>query len=676
MVEPQIREFGASTEYGAFERNRQSLSSLTERLRIGFEKLGIEHRARSLARLRSRLDADRFRVMVLGEFKRGKSTMINALLGEEVLPAYAVPCTAVINEIKWGEDKRAVLHFRHPLPTLAPALLPREVVDHLRRAGDQPAPPLAVPIERLESYVVIPEPEKDQEESVAETPYARIEIFWPLELCRNGVEIIDSPGLNENATRARVAKEYIANVDAILFVMICSALGSESELRVIDHDLRGVGHEYLFFLCNRFDDIRPVERPRVIDFARKKLAGRTELGDHGIFFLSALPALEARLRNDPAGVEASGLPLFERELTRFLTQDRAKVKLLQPARELLHALDEARGNVIPEQRELLAESLASLEAKFREVEPQLQDAERSKEQILQTVERRREDLRGEVRLEAETFLSESADAMGDWVAELDLDTKVKLLSFHHKEQIEAVAKEICKKVGARFENEAGRWKDKVLRPLVEQRMSAMEETVNVQVERFLKGIRQLRGAFSKAESGPVRPRWLDRGKLSEAGLGASQKSLLHVQVRTGAVKHLTLYGTLAGVVSLFSLPLAIPVILVALYSAHRRGGSMRDKVKEEVAKSLVKQFRKDLGRTAQAMADDASEPARSFADAVARALDHEISTIREQMKTVLEAKNAGELQVQAKKRLLSELEAEMREIDRSVEDLIFAVAGH
>ncbi len=70
--------------------------------------------------------------MVLGEFKRGKSTFINALLGEEVLPSSAIPCTAVINEVKWGEQQRAILHFRYPLPKPLAVTVPPE---SRRRSG-------------------------------------------------------------------------------------------------------------------------------------------------------------------------------------------------------------------------------------------------------------------------------------------------------------------------------------------------------------------------------------------------------------------------------------------------------------------------------------------------------------------------------------------------------------
>src|SRR5262249_62126457 len=112
---------------------------------------------------------------------------------------------------------------------------------HLGGAG-KPPPPMVVPVTDLNDYVVIPDPGKDQAESVATTPYDRVEIFWPLPLCDNGVEIIDSPGLNEHQTRTRTTKDYLAQIDAVVFVLSVHALASESELAVVDHDVRAAGH--------------------------------------------------------------------------------------------------------------------------------------------------------------------------------------------------------------------------------------------------------------------------------------------------------------------------------------------------------------------------------------------------------------------------------------------------
>ena len=63
----------------------------------------------NLKKTGERVDSDAFRVMVVGEFKRGKSTLINAMLGH-VLPAYARPATAVLTELRWSEQPSAVLH--------------------------------------------------------------------------------------------------------------------------------------------------------------------------------------------------------------------------------------------------------------------------------------------------------------------------------------------------------------------------------------------------------------------------------------------------------------------------------------------------------------------------------------------------------------------------------------
>jgi hypothetical protein len=64
-----------------------------------------------IAALRERLDAARLRVLVAGEAKRGKSTLINALLGRAVLPAGVTPLTAVATTVRYGDDPHAEVRF-------------------------------------------------------------------------------------------------------------------------------------------------------------------------------------------------------------------------------------------------------------------------------------------------------------------------------------------------------------------------------------------------------------------------------------------------------------------------------------------------------------------------------------------------------------------------------------
>ena len=242
--------------YGIYQANLTRLAQMLRESRASIDKLSIKGWTEILEKLQNRIANERFKVMVLGEFKRGKSTFINALLGQEVLPAFATPCTAVINEVKWSQSKRAVLHFRDPLPKNLPSSIPVRALEHIKHGRNGAVPPLEIAIDELEQYVVIPDPGKDQAESVSESPYAKVELFWPLKFCENGVEIIDSPGLNEHTTRTNVTGDYLSMVDAVIFVMSCHALCSQSEVDIIDNTLIACGHEDLLFVCNRFDEIK------------------------------------------------------------------------------------------------------------------------------------------------------------------------------------------------------------------------------------------------------------------------------------------------------------------------------------------------------------------------------------------------------------------------------------
>ena len=90
-----------------------------------------------------------FKVLVIGEFKRGKSTFINALLGEKILPSAAAPCTAIISEVKYGAEKGATIYFNDSVEEL-PKSLAEDIVKYINQHKAKGViPPLEVPFERL-----------------------------------------------------------------------------------------------------------------------------------------------------------------------------------------------------------------------------------------------------------------------------------------------------------------------------------------------------------------------------------------------------------------------------------------------------------------------------------------------------------------------------------------------
>src|SRR5689334_21073666 len=90
----------ADDSFDQFLRRRATLLGVIERVANVYATLGLSTATNHLVQMRQRVAADYFKVMIVGQSNRGNSTTINAMLGQKVLPAYAIPTTAIINEVK------------------------------------------------------------------------------------------------------------------------------------------------------------------------------------------------------------------------------------------------------------------------------------------------------------------------------------------------------------------------------------------------------------------------------------------------------------------------------------------------------------------------------------------------------------------------------------------------
>lgn len=86
---------------------RDSLFDVVERFRGAVR----DETANSLLNVKSRLQDEAFNLVVLGQFKRGKSTFINALLGEDILPTAIVPLTSVVTILRYGPELRVEIRY-------------------------------------------------------------------------------------------------------------------------------------------------------------------------------------------------------------------------------------------------------------------------------------------------------------------------------------------------------------------------------------------------------------------------------------------------------------------------------------------------------------------------------------------------------------------------------------
>ena len=152
--------------------------------------LGLERDIEDIDLARKNLQHGVFRLLILGDMKRGKSTFLNALIGENLLPSDVNPCTAVLTVLRYGPQKKVTVYFKE-------GKLPEQM--------DFPT--------FKQQYTIEPgEANKLEEEKKIAFPnvnYAVVE--YPLPLLEKGIEIVDSPGLNDTEARNELSLSYINN---------------------------------------------------------------------------------------------------------------------------------------------------------------------------------------------------------------------------------------------------------------------------------------------------------------------------------------------------------------------------------------------------------------------------------------------------------------------------------
>lgn len=645
--------------FATVQAQRARLAELIERHATVVGGLNLAHVAENIDELRRRVAADTFKVLVLGEFKRGKSTIINALLGEKVLPAYAWPTTATINEVKWGEERRAVLYPR---------------ADN----GGPPPAPREIPIDQLEEHVVI----KDETETTV-NPYERVEVFWPLKLCENGVEVIDSPGLNEHASREKVTLDYLGSVDAILFVMLCIPLGSKQEFQLIENTLIPAGHDNLFFLCNRINDVAPEDREGLIERSSRRLEEYTVRGRDGIFFLNARGALEGRLEGDVGKLAESGLPEVERELERFLVRERGKVKVRTPARVLQRSVQEIMGRDIPEREELLAHSLEELEQRVRDAQEPLRQVEAERNLVVERMSAHIRATRDEVVRRGRSFYTEIPDQFEALLEDFEPETNIGLIP--RREKLEAYSKEIGEHLHERIDDVFAAWRKRELDPYLAERQDELAAQLEHDAAGFLTQLDEirvdLRAGAEPSESATEQASAGERLLAAAGGFLLAGPGAAVAGAQTGvagmAKALLPQVGVaLVGAFFLYSHPIGWLALIMGSSAIQAMVGkeAVAKKVKAKMIATLGDDLRVSASDHAAKMGGAVENVLLGLRDTAAKGMDAEIERTREEMNTVLEAKREGEATVARERESLRSMRRELHQIDVEVGDLIDELA--
>ncbi len=305
------------------------------------EELGADELSVELRELATRVSEGRFYVACVGQFKRGKSTLINALIGQSILPTGFVPVTTVPTVVRFGNRTKARIRTREGAWK-------------------------DIPVSDLKQYVteeLNPENQKGVQGA---------EVFVSSLLLSSGLCIVDTPGLgsvftgNTAATRA-----FIPHIDAALLVVGADPPLAGEELSLVE----AVGKQVqgLILVLNKADRTTDAEREAASKFIRQLLHKRLQREVSPVFEVSAQERVENR------GPERDWRKLVH--ALQRLVDDSGRELVFAACERGLERLSEQLLAIIAEQRDALRRPIEESERRVTVMKQTIAEAERSMHEL-------------------------------------------------------------------------------------------------------------------------------------------------------------------------------------------------------------------------------------------------------------------------------------------------------
>lgn len=339
-----------------------TLNSYLKQLQYFSEQLQLNHLVEMLRDTRQRIDKNSLSIAIVGDFKRGKSTFINSLLGEEILPSDVLPTTATINRITYRLNPGAEVYFKD--------------------GSSQ-----EIPIHKLSDYVT----KLTSESEAIATTVKEATIYYPLAYCQNHqVEFIDTPGLNDEANMTTATLSALHQCEVAIMVISAHSPFSIDEGNFLIQNLLRNGIRRVFFIVNAIDLFNhPEEADRAIKLISDRIEkciqqSTKEQADKAsylstivkpqIWGISAFQALQAKQTKNMKLLAESRFVNFEWEFKNILEKEGSLILLevilhqvITAAEELIETLSIQASQVESQQKNLKigAEKITAKIAKIR-----------------------------------------------------------------------------------------------------------------------------------------------------------------------------------------------------------------------------------------------------------------------------------------------------------------------
>jgi Dynamin family len=228
-----------------------------------------------------------FRIVVFAPFNYGKSTLLNALLGENILPIDLVPTTGAAITVRYGCEPRTQIRLTDGT--------------EINEAGTS----------ALRQFAVL-DGDRQMRGDVDS-----VTVYCPHPLLKAGMELVDLPGTDDQMAQDALVKNHLLTADLVVQVLDARKLMTLQEREGLRDWLLERGIETVIFVINFLNLLEPDDQKQVLNrlrFVAESFRSNLPSGISNLYPVDALPALRARLKGDAAAAQVAGLPTLESAL--------------------------------------------------------------------------------------------------------------------------------------------------------------------------------------------------------------------------------------------------------------------------------------------------------------------------------------------------------------------------
>ncbi|MEA5552362.1 dynamin family protein [Anabaena cylindrica UHCC 0172] len=232
-----------------------------------------------------------FQIAVFGPFNHGKSTLLNAMLGNRTLPIDLIPTTGAAITVKYGSDVRT-------------RIMLVDGTEIYRNGTDI-----------LQKFAIL-DGNRQMRKDVAS-----VEVFCPHPFLETGIEFVDLPGTNDREAQDNLVRDRLLGTDLVIQLLDARKLMTLGERENLRDWLLDRGIKTVIFVANFLNLLEPEEQKQVQNrllFVAESFRSELPAGFSNLYRVDALPALRARLKGDVALANSSGLAAFETALQNIV----------------------------------------------------------------------------------------------------------------------------------------------------------------------------------------------------------------------------------------------------------------------------------------------------------------------------------------------------------------------